>query len=226
VVINEVLTSNSIQEDEYGESNDWIELYNASANVIDLGGAHLSDTVGDPLRWTFRAGTLIAPGEYLMVWADDDEEQWFHHTNFNLTSLGETLTLSDATGNPIDQVQYPLQVQDISYGRYPNGVGPWTYMETTFGGTNNTPLSVSNVHSTEASTIAWPNPVKSELFIRSEGSMLHSWRLYDISGQLLMAESTNTLQANIDLSGTSDGVYILTVDLDNGDTSTFRIIKE
>ena len=226
VVINEVLTSNSIQEDEYGESNDWIELYNASADAIDLSGAHLSDTITDLFRWTFRTGTLIAPGQYLMVWADDDEEQWFHHTNFNLTSTGETLTLSDANGNMIDQVVYPLQAQNISYGRYPNGTGPFTYMETTFGATNTTPLSVSNTNSTEAILTAWPNPTSGKLTIRSQTTLLRSLRLLDVYGKLVVSESVKGLQSEVDFSHLSTGVYILNIASQNGDTSSFRIIKE
>jgi hypothetical protein len=226
VVINEILTSNSVQEDEYGESNDWIELVNTSANVIDLGGAHISDTITDPFRWTFRQGTLIAPGEYLMVWADDDEEQWFHHTNFNLNSIGETLFLCDAAGNIMDQIAFPLQAQDVSYGRYPNGFGEWTYMETTFGAENNTPLSVSNLHRSIETIIAWPNPTTSKLFLRSEGSPLHSITIFDLSGNQVIVESINKLQAEIDLSQYSSGLYMVSVALVNGDNGTFRIIKE
>jgi spore coat protein CotH len=226
VLINEILTGNSIQEDEYGESNDWIELYNASGDVIDLSGAHLSDTITDLFRWTFRTGTLIAPGQYLMVWADDDEEQWFYHTNFNLTSTGETLTLSDIDGNIIDQVVYPLQAQNISYGRYPNGAGPFTYMETTFGAANNTPLSVSNPSSTGATLTAWPNPTNGALTLKSQGSMLRSYKLHDLYGKEIGAESMKRLQAEVDFSHLSAGVYILNVTLENGDTSSFRIVKE
>jgi hypothetical protein len=226
VVINEILTSNSVQEDEYGESNDWIELFNTSGNVIDLSGAHLSDTVADPFRWTFRQGTLIGPGEYLMVWADDDEEQWFHHTNFNLNSIGETLFLSDTAGNVMDEIVFPLQAQDISYGRYPNGFGEWTYMETTFGAENNTPLSVSNLYSADATIMAWPNPATSILFLRSEVSPLLSMAIFDLSGKQVGSQSMNTLQGEIDLSHYPAGLYILSVALKNGDTGSFRIIKD
>jgi len=226
VVINEILTSNSVQEDEYGESNDWIELFNTSGNVIDLSGAHLSDTVADPFRWTFRQGTLIGPGEYLMVWADDDEEQWFHHTNFNLNSIGETLFLSDTAGNVMDQIVFPLQAQNISYGRYPNGFGEWTYMETSFRGVNNMPLSVSNTYSSAKAIMAWPNPATSNLHLQSDGSPLHSIAIFDLSGKQVGAESINKLQAEIDISHYSAGLYILNVALENGDAGTLRILKE
>lgn len=226
VVINEILTSNSVQEDEYGESNDWIELFNRSGNVVDLSGAHLSDTIADLFRWTFRQGTLIGPGEYLMVWADDDEEQWFHHTNFNLNSIGETLLLSDSTGNVMDQIVFPLQAQDISYGRYPNGFGDWSYMETTYAAQNNTPLSVSKLHSLSEAILVWPNPATTNLFLKSESSPLHSMAIFDLSGKKVGGKSINSSQVEIDLSHYSAGLYILNVALENGETGTFRIIKE
>jgi len=136
------------------------------------------------------------------------------------------LTLSDANGNMIDQVAYPLQAQNTSYGRYPNGVGPWTYMETTFGAENNTPLSVSKPNSPEETMMAWPNPTDRELFIRSQSSMLRSYKLHDLYGKEIVSETMKGLQAEVDLSHLSAGVYIVNVSLENGDSGTFRIIKE
>jgi len=226
VVINEVLTSNSIQEDEYGESNDWIELFNTSNSVIDLGGSHLSDTLADPLRWTFREGTLLAPGEYLIVWADDDEEQWFHHTNFNLNSTGETLLLSNPNGDIIDQVIYSAQTQDMSYGRFPNGSGPWTYMETSFAASNNLPLNTWSQPFAGTVINAWPNPAHSNLFINAPQCAIHSVEIRDLSGKLLAFQLASAKQAEVDLTQFAPGVYFLTVQLDNMDKTTIRVIKD
>ncbi|MFM7729240.1 MAG: CotH kinase family protein [Flavobacteriales bacterium] len=225
VVINEVLTSNSVQEDEYGESNDWIELFNTSNAVIDLGGSHLTDTVADPLRWTFREGTLLAPGEYLIVWADDDEEQWFQHTNFNLSSVGETLLLTDVQGNVIDEVTYPLQTQDVSYGRYPNGSGPWTYMETTYAGINSMGLNGIETNPVHGLITAYPNPTHSNVRIQSSEGTLHRITLTDLQGRIALSTIFGTSRFDLSVEGLDAGLYLLAVELADGVKETIRIVK-
>ncbi len=225
VVINEILTSNSIQEDEYGETNDWIELFNTSNSVIDLGGSHLSDTLSDPLRWTFREGTLLGPGEYLIVWADDDEEQWFQHTNFNLTSIGETLLLTDAQGAVVDQVAYPLQAQDVSYGRYPNGVGSFSYMETTFAAMNATGLHTTHNMESTSSILAYPNPAQSLLILQSSAGNIEKGIITDTRGVILDSFTGNSNQVEILLDSISSGLYLVKIELSDGSNQTLRIVK-
>jgi hypothetical protein len=76
VRINEFMASNgSIIADEDGDFEDWIELYNESAEGVDLGGWGLSDNGSDPFRWTFAPGTLIEPGGYLLVWASGKDRE-------------------------------------------------------------------------------------------------------------------------------------------------------
>lgn len=72
VIINEVVTSNSVHFDEDGDSPDWIELYNTGTETVDLTGYHLSDRENQPRKW--RIGNLqIAAGEYALIWASDKD---------------------------------------------------------------------------------------------------------------------------------------------------------
>jgi hypothetical protein len=69
VLINEFSSSNlSGITDEDGDRNDWIELYNHSASVINLGGYHLSDDALFLKKWTFPAIPL-KPDSYLLIFA-------------------------------------------------------------------------------------------------------------------------------------------------------------
>ena len=44
LVINEVCSKNdSVILDEYGESSDWIEIYNGGSEAVNIGGYYLSD---------------------------------------------------------------------------------------------------------------------------------------------------------------------------------------
>ncbi len=69
VRLNEALALNRFTIlDEDDDSADWIELHNAGAEPVDLGGAGLSDDPRIPFKWVFPQAVL-APGGYLLVWA-------------------------------------------------------------------------------------------------------------------------------------------------------------
>ncbi|MDD4797670.1 MAG: lamin tail domain-containing protein, partial [Eubacteriales bacterium] len=73
VVINEAVSSNQYcLSDEQGLTPDWIELYNAGGERVDLTGYGLSDNAREPYRFTFPA-TYLEPGAYLLILADGGE---------------------------------------------------------------------------------------------------------------------------------------------------------
>lgn len=115
--IMEVCASNStiIADPDFGDYSDWIELYNGTSINIDLSGYALSDDTTDLLKWQFPEGANIAPGAFLLVFADGKNQSL--HTSFNLDKQGEYLLLSDAGGVLVDSISYPFLLNDISYGR-------------------------------------------------------------------------------------------------------------
>ena len=136
VVINEFMADNdNIIADPAGEYDDWIELFNPGSSAVDLEGYGLSDDSGNPLQWAFPE-VSIAAGEYLVVWADDDEGQSGLHTNFKLSASGEEISLSSPAGIVIDLVSFGPQQLDVSYGRYPDGTGSFRSMYATPGAAN------------------------------------------------------------------------------------------
>ncbi len=56
--INEFMAENdsTIQDPEGSGYPDWIELYNAGPNAIELGGMYLTDDESDPTKWMIPAG--------------------------------------------------------------------------------------------------------------------------------------------------------------------------
>lgn len=71
VLINEFSASNiSSIADEDGDHCDWIELYNSSAQEINLLGYFLSDDRNEPGKWTFP-GVSLKPGAYAVIFASD-----------------------------------------------------------------------------------------------------------------------------------------------------------
>jgi len=130
VVINEVLASNAttLADPDTRGFGDWIELYNASSATVDLGGSYLTDALSKPTKWRIPDGTTLAPGAFLVVWADDGNTAGAAlHANFKLSGSGEAVGLYSPTGAVIDTVTFGAQTTDVSYGRSPDGTGAWTF---------------------------------------------------------------------------------------------------
>lgn len=128
-VISEIMASN--QEtitDEDGETPDWVEIYNPDAEVVDLGGWHLTDSAANPRKWTFPAGTVLAPGEFLLVWASGKDRAAAGaplHTNFSLSADGEYLALvapDGVTKSTEFSPSFPPLREDESHGLVFEGV--------------------------------------------------------------------------------------------------------
>ncbi len=141
VVINEILTSNTtINTDEDGTYQDWVELYNAGASSVALTGYGLTDDAALPYKWTFPAVTM-ASHTYLLVWCSDKNRTVVGqplHTNFKISSGGEAITLTDAGGVTLDAVPATEIPANISYGRVPNGTGSFMFIQ------NVTPAAVNS----------------------------------------------------------------------------------
>ncbi|MBT5707210.1 MAG: hypothetical protein HOI66_12910 [Verrucomicrobia bacterium] len=121
IVINELMAKNeSTITDEAGEYDDWIELHNQSNTVIDVSGMFLSDDAAAPRQWMIPSGTIIKANGFLILWADNDTEQEGLHTNFKLSSAGESLFIvaSDSQGNQLlDSISFGSLSEDESIGR-------------------------------------------------------------------------------------------------------------
>ncbi len=128
--INEVMAANSgVVQDATGEGEDWIELFNSSGAAIDVSGMHLSDDPEEPAKHILpMSAELIVPaGGYLLLWASGDPTRGATHLNFKLSSTGENILLSSATGSLIDLVPPIEHFTDVSYGRAGDGGGQWAY---------------------------------------------------------------------------------------------------
>jgi hypothetical protein len=137
VVINELMAVNStIVADQNGEYDDWIEMYNKSSLTMDLSGYYITDSKSDLVKWKIPARTTIPANGYLIIWADNDITQVGLHSNFKLSSQGETLLFINPEKLIIDEVDYPAQTLELSYSRNPNGTGSFIWQSATFSTKN------------------------------------------------------------------------------------------
>jgi len=137
VVINELMPVNSTTiADNYGEYDDWIELFNVTGSAIDLSGYYLADNKKKLTKWQFPQGTSIAGNGYLIIWADKDTTQFGLHANFKLSSAGEEVLLSKPDVTIIDKIEFPAQNLELSFSRSPNGTGDFKWQTPTFNRSN------------------------------------------------------------------------------------------
>ena len=145
LVINEFMASNNSDSniaDPYGDYDDWIEIYNYGGMPINLGGMYLTDDLGNPTKWRVPSGysaqTTVPAGGFLVIWADEEQEEGPLHADFKLSAGGEDIGLFDTDGNtPIDTLSFGAQTTNISYGRYPDASGNWRFFSTPTPGANN-----------------------------------------------------------------------------------------
>lgn len=144
--INELMASNtSCCPDTDGgtsEFDDWIEIYNAGLVSVDIGGMYLSDDNNNPFGHRISdsdpALTTIPPGGFLLLWADEDEEQGPLHLGFRLSSAGEDIGLFYIDGRAIDTRSFGPQTENQSGGLIPDGGSLWQVLSgPTPGASNN-----------------------------------------------------------------------------------------
>ncbi|MFC1552569.1 CotH kinase family protein [Candidatus Latescibacterota bacterium] len=139
-VINEIMASNtSTFQDEDGDSPDWIEIYNPGDTSIDLAGYGLSDRPDNLYKWLLPE-VNIEPNEYLIVYASGKDRADIEnlHTNFKISSDGETLVLTDPDGALCDSIYVKIDGTDISIGRTTDAGEEWVLFIESSPGESNT----------------------------------------------------------------------------------------
>jgi hypothetical protein len=138
LLINEVVTSNLYSHfDQFGDNDDWIELYNTSNNSIYLGNFYLSDDATDYIKWKLPNINLPADSFVVFYASGKGSDYNLYHTNFKLSSGGEQLILTNNNELPVENVSIPMLKSDVSYGRVSNGNSEWGYFDSSTPGSSN-----------------------------------------------------------------------------------------
>jgi len=150
IVINEFMADNDTTiSDPQGDYDDWIELYNSGVNDIDIGGMYITDDINNPTMYqipdNLPDSTIILPGEFLLLWADDEPEDGILHLGIKLSADGEQIGLFAKDGcTIIDTITYGQQATDVSFGRITDGNPQWIIMEnSTPGYSNNQEIKIN-----------------------------------------------------------------------------------
>ncbi|MCE9615615.1 MAG: DUF2341 domain-containing protein [Lentisphaerae bacterium] len=147
VVLNELVAHTDLADPTNHpgyDSNDWLELYNATGSAKSLDHWYLSDDPEDLKKWAIPGETAIGAKDWLVL----DEIHDFHNpiTNgFGLNKAGETVLLSYLPGTGADRVAdavtFKGQENGVALGRYPDGAPAWFPLVPTPGASNGVPIT-------------------------------------------------------------------------------------
>ena len=132
--INEYSAANyDSYQDNYGEYEDWLEIYNSGVNAVDIGGYYISDKISNITKWQVPSSYVIPPNSVVLVFCSGRDEISANnlHTNFKITQTkgNEVLLLSDPSQNILDSVTVRPNIKSHSTGRETDGSPIWSVFE-------------------------------------------------------------------------------------------------
>jgi len=209
IAINEFLAKNdSFNQDNFGEYDDWLELYNPSLEDVNLAGLYLTDDSNNLTKWQFPENIIISSGDFLLLWCDEDQEQGELHTNFKLSVDGEFIALVAIDGTTIiDSVTFGEQTTDISFGRFPDAENNWIFMQPTPGAANVTLSIDDEISSAELVLQNYPNPFHSTTSIKfnTENTEKNTEIIiYNLKGQKIKRLPIDDTRFSIEWSGNDE----------------------
>ncbi|MBB6371938.1 lamin tail domain-containing protein [Chryseobacterium shigense] len=225
---------------------EFLMLTNAGGSDLDVSGY----TVTDAVTYTFPQGTIISPNQTIMLVKDlalvtgFSQHNKFQWTSGSLSNSGEPITFKDKSGSTVDYVFFsgisPWPVEA-------NGQG--SYLKLISSDLNNElPASweAKSISSDAASAKMakptgqrmrtdidtvdnnrgikiYPVPMKDILFVNLNEESVIS--IYNMTGQIVKTEKLDTGKNSIDVSGLSQGGYLIKIQGEK-ESKVFKVTKD
>lgn len=173
IVINEVESN--------GDTNDWVEIYNAGTTSVDISGWYILDN--DPEKHKsdvipLAEGTVLEPGAYFVF----DENNQF---NFGL-GKEDKVTLYNNNREIVAEYEWSKHAAGV-YARIPDGTGDFADCETSTKGYSNTVEEKPGDKPEDVNVIDWPGNEevvvydKEPMFLKdSSGLDFYNGQLYAV----------------------------------------------
>jgi len=181
VFINEILINNSCIsfDSDYGKFSDWIEVYNANPEKINISGWELHAVSSKKkISWIIPSETVIQAKDYLIIRAD--KRDTLNHACFKLNKSTRILKLVNM-GRTEDSLIIPKQqFINISYGRENNGGNKWGYFYTPSPEKcNSSELAVTNFKRNEEPVFSlnagiYKNPISLEISSKNSNEIRYT----------------------------------------------------
>lgn len=240
--INEIMASNQTSHpDEYGEYDDWIEIFNAGEGPVNMAGYYITDNLNNPEKWQIQGGfpdqTVIPSGGYLVFFADNDStSQGPLHLNFKLSKDGEDIGISGIVDNTFywfDQYSFGPQQTDVAFGRYGDGADNWVFLEDPTPGFSNLLSSFIERQLPGWKISVYPNPTNGIINLEVDWEQMMPSdiiiEMYDAIGHLvykdLYRQGDQKLVMQMNLSALERGLYFMRITRES-ESRVVKVIKQ
>lgn len=244
--INEICSSNSKVQDEYGEKPDWIEIYNAGDTDVDLADMVLINKTKAKSHTFPRHrtdSTTIPANGRILLWADGKADDGPRHLNFKLSAdVAQQLILVQnykGKNDTLDVLSTKTHPKNGSYGRESDGSSELMVFS---GCATDADLSLEiptprlangTLYCTEPSgeklldsgIVIYPNPVDNTLYVEVNNSGNHHIQITDCLSRRVVELDSEESTIPIDVDDLTSGVYIISV-ISDETTYTTRFIKK
>jgi hypothetical protein len=242
LIINEILAdpAGDITGDSNGDGtregteDEFIELYNAGAQPLDISGYTMED--GYSTRHTFPAQTTIGSGEFFVLFGGGSVDNFNGNSQVSSSgSLGlnngtDSVILKNTSGNIVAQVDYTDGGNDQSVGRSPDFTGEFV-LHTTISpnalfspGLENDHPSLSIQDALINMFKVYPNPSNTGFVnIKSNQMGAVQAQVFDMLGKQMI--DTTVVNERLEVSSLNAGIYIVKL-TQNDRTTTKKLILQ
>ena len=115
---------------------DWVELKNTTSASINIGNWYFSDDKDNLTKYRIAAGTILAPGAYLVLSSDANfgpaSSDTGKITSFGFSEYGETAYLTSSDGAVItgyrEKQDFGASENSVAFGRYQKSMGTYDFV--------------------------------------------------------------------------------------------------
>lgn len=245
ITINELCPKDEVDPyfiDEEGGGTDWVELYNAGDEAVNVALMRITDDPTDPfadceeIPDTDAAATTIEPGGFLMLIcgakdaAGDDVPTSIAdgviYIDMGIKASNEDdIVLYDTDETILDQSgDIPNEMEDEkSYGKTADGGDTWQEFDIPTPNASNGGVSVSPV--TNKNVSIFPNPCNDVLNVVLNTSEKTNLSITDISGRIVYDNTSSETNIVVPTNKLSAGIYFLNI-TENKEFYTIKFIVQ
>jgi hypothetical protein len=254
-----IITEINYNSNDTFNTGEFIEIHNTTNSPINIGNYFIRDGIDTVVltvnKYTFPAGTIIAPNDYIIISNDSAAfknyrnlipGRFFGNFDFNLNNGGELLRIYDFNNyltfsmhyndsmpwtDSADGKGYTLELRDKTKNL--NDGKNWfagCKLGSPYGPFNPVcatfyPFSISTINAVKAINVL-PNPAQNSIKIDAEITELLTANIYNSVGQKVLQANVNAYQKNIDISQLPNGFYQLLLKSNNALIGISKFIKQ
>ena len=225
LVVNEIMPANiDVCMDPSMNYGSWIELYNTSAQDIDIKGCYLSNDPSDKKQCPLgNRSRIVKAGGFLTLWFGHLDDYCLDQIEFSLSYEDGAVYLYDPDGKEICSMDYLTIPARISYARTTDGGANWSKTGYPTPGATNTTSKFASAQ-LQAPSVS----MESKLFT---GQISFSVSVPDSPWNASTETGTTASRIFALSAGSFDSNYISTVDLimshnENGQAVTDGVVAK